>query len=104
MPQPIPLAEVKRRLGEEAAHRTLPREALLAQTHADSFARLPLDQTEKLIAELRALPFVDAGIAVKLADVLPQYPEEIRLLYAKERILLDEAQLNQLLEILAHYR
>lgn len=104
MPQPIPLAEVKRRLGEEAARRVLPREALLAQGHADTFSRLPLDQTEKLIAELRALPFVDAGIAVKLVDLLPQYPEEIRLLYAKERILLDEAQLTQLLEILAHFR
>ena len=104
MPDPVPLANVKLLLAEEAARRTLPREATLAQQHAEGFARLDVDQTAKLIKELRTLPFVDAAMAVKLSDVLPQYPEEVRLLYSKERILLDEAQLTRLLELIAQYR
>ena len=104
MPEPVPLARVKDLLAEEAAHRTLPREAALALQHAELFARLSTEQTEKLIAELRTLPFVDATVAVKLADTLPQYPEEIRLLFSKERVALEEAQVTRLLEIIAQHR
>ncbi|HTW77884.1 MAG TPA: RNA polymerase Rpb4 family protein [Thermoplasmata archaeon] len=104
MPDPVPLARVKDLLTDEATHRTLPREAALALQHAEQFARLPSEQTDKLIAELKTLPFVDTSVAVKVADFLPQYPEEIRLLFAKERLVLDEAQVTRLLEIVAQYR
>ncbi|MCI4319705.1 MAG: RNA polymerase [Thermoplasmata archaeon] len=104
MPDPVPVTQVRTLLAEEAARRTLPREATLALQHAELFHRLTPEQTEKLIAELRTIPFIDANLAVKLADVLPQYPEEVRLLVAKERVLLDEAQLTRLLEIIAQNR
>jgi DNA-directed RNA polymerase subunit F len=104
MTEPVPLARVKELLVEEAARRTLPREASLAQQHAELFARLSAEATDRLVAELRTLPFVDAGLAVKIADVLPQYPEEIRLLFSKERLALDEAQVTRLLEIVAQHR
>jgi DNA-directed RNA polymerase subunit F len=104
MPEPVPVARVKDLLTEEATRRTLPREAALALQHAEGFARLTSEATDKLIAELRTLPFVDAAVAVKLADTLPQYPEEIRLLFSKERVALDEEQVARLLEIVAHHR
>lgn len=104
MPEPIPLTTVKEMLAAEATRRTLPREATLALQHAETFVRLTPEATQKLITDLRELPFVDATLAVKLADVLPQYPEEIRLLFSKERVVLDETQLGRLLEILAHHR
>jgi DNA-directed RNA polymerase subunit F len=104
MPDPVPLSRVKDLLAGEAAQRTLPREAALALQHAELFVRLSADQTEKLIGALRALPYVDAAVAVKLADTLPQYPEEIRLLFSKERVALEEAQVTQLLEIIAQHR
>lgn len=104
MADPVPLARVKQLLAEEAARRTLPREASLALQHAETFTRLTEEATDKLLAELRQLPFVDAALAVKLADTLPQYPEEIRLLFSKERLALEEAQVARLLEIVAQHR
>jgi DNA-directed RNA polymerase subunit F len=104
MPDPIALANVKHLLTEEAGRRTLPREALLAQQHSELFTKLSVEDTKKLVEELRTLPYVDSALAVKLADVLPQYPEEVRLLFSKERVVLDEAQLTRLLETIAHYR
>ena len=104
MPEPVPLARVREHLTEEAAHRPLPREASLAHQHAELFARISSAETAKLIEELRTLPFVDTSVAVKIADTLPQYPEEIRLLFSKERVPLDEEQVTRLLEIVAHYR
>ncbi|MCI4361390.1 MAG: RNA polymerase [Thermoplasmata archaeon] len=104
MPDPVPLASVRKLLTEEAARRTLPREAMLAQQHAELFAPLGPDEVAKLVVELRQLPYVDAALAMKLADILPQYPEEVRLLFSKERVVLDEEQLTRLLETIAHYR
>ena len=104
MPEPVPLARVKDLLTEEGTQRTLPREAGLALQHAELFARLSTEATTKLIEELRTLPFVDAAVAVKIADTLPQYPEEIRLLFSKERVPLDEEQVARILEIVAHHR
>ncbi len=104
MAEPVPLAQVKELLAGEAARRTLPREAALALQHAELFARLAPEATAKLIGELTGLPFLDPALAVKIADVLPQYPEEIRLLFSKERIPVDEAQIAQVLEIVAHHR
>ena len=104
MPEPVPLAKVKDLLAEEASRRTLPREAALAHQHAEQFAHLSSEQTAKLLAELRSLPYVDASVAVKIADILPRYPEEIRLLFSKERVALDEEQVTRLLEIVAQHR
>jgi DNA-directed RNA polymerase subunit F len=104
MPEPVPLATVKGLLSQEAGQRTLPREAQLALQHAEAFTRLTPEDTRKLLAELKELPFVDAAMAVKIADMLPQYPEEVRLLFAKERVFLDEAQIGRLLEIVAQHR
>jgi DNA-directed RNA polymerase subunit F len=100
----VPLAEVKRLLDEEAGRRALPREATLAKQQAELFARLDLASTEKLMAELKALEFVDTAAAIRVADTLPQYPEEVRLLFSRDRIVLDEAQITQILETVAHYR
>jgi DNA-directed RNA polymerase subunit F len=104
MPEPVPLSKVKDLLGEDAGHRTLPREATLAHQHAEMFARLSDEATARLVEALRALPYVDAAVAVKIADTLPQYPEEIRLLFSKERVPLDEEQVTKLLEIVAQHR
>jgi DNA-directed RNA polymerase subunit F len=104
VPEPVPLSEVKRLLLEEAGRRALPREAMLAQGHAETFARLEPEATRKLIEELKTLPFVDTALAIKIADILPQYPEEVRLLFSKERVLLDETQLARLLEVVAQHR
>jgi DNA-directed RNA polymerase subunit F len=104
MAEPVPLARVKQLLADEATRRTLPREAALALQHAELFARLEAADAEKLVTELKALPFVDTALATKIADVLPQYPEEIRLLFSKERVVLDEQQIARLLELTAQHR
>jgi DNA-directed RNA polymerase subunit F len=104
MSEPITIAQVKQLLTEEAARRTLPREATLALAHAEMFARLTPEQAETLVAALQALPSIDRALAVKIADILPQYPEEVRLLIAKERGGFDEAAITRVLEVVAQHR
>jgi DNA-directed RNA polymerase subunit F len=104
MTEAISLAAVKDLLTEAAQRRTLSREAQLALQHAEATVKLTRADTEKLLGELKELPWVDALLALKIADLLPQFPEEVRLLASKDRTVLDEEQIKSLLELTAKYR
>lgn len=104
MTETIPLARVKDLLSEEAAKRTLSREAQLALAHAEASLKLTTKDTDGILTELRALPYLDPVLATKIADILPQWPEEVRLLASKDRTLLDEEQVKAILELTAKFR
>ena len=85
--KPIPAAEVKER----------------------SLNKISLEDTEKLIEELteffqekeeEELAFKHA---VRIADLLPQDLDDLRLIFAKERISLSSDDLKEILEILDKY-
>ena len=104
MTETIPLARVKDLLADEGAKRTLSREAQLALAHAEASLKLTAKDTNAILSDLRALPYLDGVLAVKIADILPQWPEEVRLLASKDRTLLDEEQVKAILELTAKYR
>jgi len=104
MTEAISLTAVKDLLTEAAQKRTLSREAQLALQHAEASVKLTREDTEKLLGELKELPWVDPLFALKVADLLPQFPEEVRLLASKDRTVLDEEQIKSLLELTAKYR
>ncbi len=71
--------------------------------HAEEFVVLSLDDTLKLVDELMALDFVDERHAVKIADILPTSPDQVRAIYAKEKIVLPPEQIKEILDIVAKY-
>jgi DNA-directed RNA polymerase subunit F len=102
--EPVPLADVKDLLTQEAARRPLPREAQLALQHAESTLKLEPEQSRALLQELRALGFLEVPLAIKITDILPQWPEEVRLLVPRDRPPLDEGQVQAVLDLVAKYR
>jgi DNA-directed RNA polymerase subunit F len=55
------------------------------------------------MSELLKLEKMKPEIAVRIADILPMSNDEIRSIYAKERYTLSEAELKQILELVAKY-
>ncbi|MDE1822036.1 MAG: RNA polymerase [Euryarchaeota archaeon] len=104
MTETIPLSRVKDLLSEEAGKRTLSREAQLALAHAEASLKLTPKDTEKILEDLKAFSYLDPILATKIADILPQWPEEVRLLASKDRTLLDEEQVKAILDLTAKYR
>ena len=43
-------------------------------------------------------------IAVKLADIMPRIPDEVRIIYAKERFTITSEQIQEILDIIEKYR
>ena len=76
-----------------------------ALKHLRNFSKLPSEKAEELVEELVKLPQVSRrDIAVKLADLMPRIPDEVRIVYAKERFNITLEQIDEILEIIDRYR
>lgn len=94
----VALAEVKEMLEQESKDRTeLTNEQKVALDHASKFAKLSVKDAHKLLADLKELDFITEPVAHRIADICPQYPEDVRALFAKERLILDKKQIDQVI-------
>ncbi len=105
----ITISEAKEVM-ERIAKERLERAELLFETrralkHLRTFAKLPADKARELVEELMNLPQVPKKeIAVKLADIMPRVPDEVRIIYAKERFTLTPEQIQEILDVIDKYR
>ncbi|MEM2943546.1 MAG: RNA polymerase Rpb4 family protein [Methanomassiliicoccales archaeon] len=99
----ITLAEVEEILMEESKSRDLTSEQKLALDHATRLRKLSADKAKALREELGQLDFVSSTIACKLADILPTHPDDIRILFTKERLILEKKHIEQVLNIVQKY-
>lgn len=102
--KPVSLAEVKnilRKISKERKELTY--EQKIALEHAEKFARLPLKKTEELIEELKKLEFMQEKHAYKIADLLPKTEDDIKAIFAKERVSLGDKEIKSILDIVAKY-
>ncbi len=98
--------EVMERIAKERQERAeLLFETRRALKHLRTFAKLPADKARELVEELMNLPQVPKKeIAVKLADIMPRVPDEVRIIYAKERFTLTPEQIQEILDVIDKYR
>lgn len=103
--KPIPLAEVKQMLKKVSKDRKeLIYEQRIALEHAQKFAKLSVKKVNDLIKELEGLDNIDHHHAIKIADLLPQTEDDVKTIFAKERITLGENVTKKILEIVKkHY-
>ncbi len=98
------LSEVKELLQKEKEERgELSPDQGYALQHSEAFSRLTKKKVLKLVKELLALDFVPPPIAVKLADLLPTEPEEVRAVFSKERFTPSKEDVEQILDIVSKY-
>ncbi len=100
--QYITLAEVRDLLEAEAEIRgydELLQSQKAALDHARTVCSIFLDQANAIIDEVKQINVVSDSVALKIADLLPRYPEDVRAIFSKERVTLEPAQIQQILDI-----
>ncbi|MBN1109840.1 MAG: hypothetical protein JXA45_03675 [Methanomassiliicoccales archaeon] len=105
--QYVTLAEVKEMLDAESQDREFTPEQKLALEHAKG-AKLSAEQARKLKAELLDLEFISdlnnaEMVAVKLTDLLPTHFDDVRLIFQKERRIIDKKQGEQIIKLVNDY-
>ena len=100
----VSLSEVKNILSKFSKEREeMLYEQRIALEHAQKFAKLPVKKTNDMIKELMKLEFLEQVHAYKIADLLPNTKDDIKTIFAKERITLGEDNIKKILEIVGKY-
>jgi len=93
--------ETKKKEGEEEAE--IRYERRKATEHTTKFAKGGAKESRALINELLGLAKMKEGIAIRIADLMPKSPNEVRAIYAKERFTLTEGDIEEILDCVAKY-
>lgn len=99
----VPLSEALEMLKKESESRELNTDQKISLDHAQKLVRLPADKAGKLQEELSSLEFVSDAMACKIVDILPSHPDDVRVLFAKERLILEKEHIDQILEVVQEY-
>jgi DNA-directed RNA polymerase subunit F len=100
----LTLAEVRELLEKEKEDRgELSPEQGYALQHAEAFARIAPKKAKKLVLALVELEFMSPSNAVKVADLMPTEPEEVRAIFSKERFTLGKEDIDRVLNLVEKY-
>ena len=100
----IPLSEVKNILKKVSKERKeLLYEQRIALEHAQKFTKLNAKKTTDMIKELKSLDFLEEIHAVKIADILPTTEDDVKAIFAKERLSIGENEIKKILDIVVKY-
>ena len=100
----VSLSEVKSILKKvEKERKDMLYEQKIALEHARKFAKLPVKKTNDMIKELSKLEFIQEPHAYKIADILPTTEDDVKTIFAKERITLGGNEIKNILEIVGKY-
>ncbi len=102
--KPVSISEVKNILKKvEKDREELLYEQKIALEHAHKFAKLSVKKSEGLIKELLKLEFLHEIHAYKIADILPSTEDDVKTIFAKERITLSENDIKKILDLVEKY-
>lgn len=102
----VSLAEVKTMLEDaQESREELTYEQKIALEHARRFGRLDTKTAEKLVKDvLAAYGDLEKKYAYRIADLLPQHPEDVMSILQKARMEITEDDCEKILEIVdKHY-
>ena len=103
--RPVSISEVKSILKKiEKDREELLYEQKIALEHAHKFAKLNLKTTKDMINELLKHEFLKEIHAYKIADLLPETVDDVKTIFAKERINLNEREIKEILDIVKKYK
>ncbi len=102
----VTTAEVKEILQSEIEEREEPtNEQKYAKEHADRFGKIKAKGAISMVDELmESVPRVKEHLAYKLADFLPEHPDDVKVIFARERFTLGDDEIKQILDISLKYR
>jgi DNA-directed RNA polymerase subunit F len=96
-------SEVTKKKEGEEEEEEMRYERRKASEHITKFAKGGAKESRTLINELLGLAKMKELIAIRIADLMPKSPNEVRAIYAKERFTLTEADIEKILDCVARY-
>lgn len=98
----VTVAEVRDLLEQQAEERGI--DFLLnsqksALEHAQRCSEITAETARQICDKVASLDYVTEPVAVKIADLNPRFPEDVRPIFSKERVELDNEKIEEILQI-----
>src|SRR2546430_17203644 len=101
----VSLAELKVLLEKEkAVPGELNPEQQYSLSHAALFARVPAEEVPAIVKELMEIPLMSPFNALKIVDLMPTHLDDVRPIFAHERLSLSEEDADNVHAIVGKYR
>jgi len=101
--KPISMIEAKEILSSREKRKELSYEQKLALEHLNKFTRLKPEEAKKLSEELSSVLRMSQETLVQILNFLPKNPDELRMIFSREKFSLKEDEINKILEIIKKY-
>jgi len=101
--KPVSMAEAREILSSREKKKELGYEQKLALEHLNKFTKLKPEEAKKLLEELSAVLRMSQETVVQILNFLPKDPDELRMIFSREKFSLKEEEINKILEIIKKY-
>jgi DNA-directed RNA polymerase subunit F len=101
--KPVSMAEAKDILSSREKRKELSYEQKLALEHLNKFTKLNAENAKKLLEELSGVLRMSQETVVQILNFLPKNPDELRMIFSREKFSLKEDEINKILEIIKKY-
>jgi DNA-directed RNA polymerase subunit F len=101
--KPVSMTEAKEVLSSREKRKELSYEQKLALEHLNKFTKLKSEEAKKLSEELSNVLRMSQETLVQILNFLPKNPDELRMIFSREKFSLKEDEINKILEIIKKY-
>jgi DNA-directed RNA polymerase subunit F len=101
--KPVSMTEAKEVLSSHEKRKELSYEQKLALEHLNKFTKLKPEEAKKLSEELSSVLRMSQETLVQILNFLPKTPDELRMIFSREKFSLKEDEINKILEIVKKY-
>ncbi|MGQ9788109.1 MAG: RNA polymerase Rpb4 family protein [Candidatus Hadarchaeaceae archaeon] len=101
--KPVTLAEVLSILEKVKKEGELEYWQRLTYDYAQKFAKFKSDEAQGLMEELLKMDKIKEHLATAIIDLMPETKEDLELIFSKERVKLDDDEINRVLELVKKY-
>ncbi len=101
--KPISMPEAKEILVSREKSRDLAYEQKLALEHLKKFTKLKVEEAKKFLGDISSVLRMSDETMVQILNLLPKNPDELRMIFAREKFSLKEEEITKILEIIKKY-
>lgn len=101
--EPVGMPEAKKIMTSREKGKELSYEQKLALEHLKKFTKLKYPESKKFIEELSGVLRMSKETIVQILNLLPKNPDELRMIFAREKFSLKDEEIKKILEIIKKY-
>lgn len=100
---PVSMPEARAILAKREKAGEMNYEQKLALEHLNKFTKISEKDAKKIIEEVGVILKTSPETMAQIINILPKNPDEIRMIFSREKFSLKEEEIKQILEVVSKY-